>query len=368
MDHNELDSSISGLGERVTNMFIRKDGDFWKGAWSEVRRIGGSFKEVRYPTGSERQAAWERFQKIVEGMKQQREEHHRKNEERAEDSASVCREIESLGRMADPSAGAFEDFLLTISGIKPMAAAGRGVLEGAGLVASKDWVRERKNQLQELNKASKRAWEFFEDNTMRLIPQDRAKCFETLKEISDRIQKEWAEWKRVSGSAREERAAHFKNREAEFERKQDLKRRLIAEMQALDPTAKSAGDEAKALAANWKQIGFSGRDHEERLWADFRAASDSFWRRRKAGAGERLCAALEKQREFRSNLVESLERAQSNLSRFQGHRDTSRSDAHRAKMEEIIADIAAKAQSKLEKLSQVNASIEELERKIRDMQ
>ena len=363
MDHTALDSAISDLGQRVTNVFIRKDGDFWKSSWSEVRRIGAAFKEVRYPTGSERQAAWERFQKIVDGMKAQREQHHRQNEQRAENSASVCREIESLARMADPSAGALEDFVLTVSGVKPMFAVGRGVLEGVGLLESKDWVRERKEQLDGM----KRAWDFFENNKARLVPSDRAKCFELLRSISDRIQSEWAEWKRLSSKAREEKSAHFKTREAEFERKRDLKRRLIAEMRSLDPTAKSAADEAKTLVSSWKQIGFAGRDYEESLWSDFQAAMDSFWRRRKAGASERLSSALDKQRDFRSKLLESLERDHSNLDRFKGQRDSAWSDGYRSKMEEIIEDISSKAESKLEKLREVNESIEELERKIRDM-
>lgn len=367
MNPDELDSAIASLGQRVTAIFGKKDGLFWKEAWADVRNIGSDFKETRYPTGHAHQAAWAKFQQIVDGMKAQREQHNNQNAQRAEASTSVRREIDSLARMADPSAGAFEDFLLTISGIKPMLDIGRGTLESVGMLKSKEWFQERRDELEKLSQALKRAWEFFENKKERLLPSDRAACFEMLKKISDHIQCEWTKWKEISASTRQAKAAQYQSREAEFERKRSLKRRLIGEMRALDPSEKSAANEAKALAARWKQVGFAGRDHEDGLWADFKAANDSFWNRRREDAAGRLSSAIEKTRDFRSNLVESVERNCANLERFRSQRDSARSDSYRDKMEAIIADIEAKLESKSEKLREVNSSIEEMERRRNDM-
>jgi hypothetical protein len=37
----------------------------WRDVWSEIKSIGQAFKESRFPTVQDRQAAWNRFQSII---------------------------------------------------------------------------------------------------------------------------------------------------------------------------------------------------------------------------------------------------------------------------------------------------------------
>lgn len=85
MEPLQLDSEIADLERRSRD--AEDDPRLWKSIWEQIRRIGAGFKETRYPSHEEHQAAWDRFQTIVSDVKetQQRQKAEgEKNERRLE--------------------------------------------------------------------------------------------------------------------------------------------------------------------------------------------------------------------------------------------------------------------------------------------
>ena len=112
--------------------------------------------------------------------------------------------------------------------------------------------------------------------------------------------REQALWKRFSaarGTFDRHRRQHFAGLEAQRREAIAAKRALIAEAQALSTSTQWA-DTTRAyrdLMTRWKSAGHAGRQDEERLWAQFRAAQDAFFAARDAANAERDV-------EFRGNL------------------------------------------------------------------
>jgi len=66
MNHVELDTAISSLETEART--AERQGNY-RLVWGKIREIGASFKEVRYPSRPEKDAAWNRFQEIVGRVK-----------------------------------------------------------------------------------------------------------------------------------------------------------------------------------------------------------------------------------------------------------------------------------------------------------
>lgn len=91
----------------------------------------------------------------------------------------------------------------------------------------------------------------------------------------------------------------YARREATATEARKRKEHLVsrAESLAYSTDWKVAGDEFKALSAEWKQAGYAGKDHDGALWEQFRAsqsrfyeARSRFWAERNAQAAENLTA------------------------------------------------------------------------------
>lgn len=89
MEYDEIDQMIGGLAEKVASAGHRN----WREVWASIKAISQAFKAVRFPKPDDRKAAWDRFQAIVQGVKNQQ------NAER-EASEQAKREIdESLNQL-----------------------------------------------------------------------------------------------------------------------------------------------------------------------------------------------------------------------------------------------------------------------------
>ena len=90
-------------------------------------------------------------------------------------------------------------------------------------------------------------------------------------------------WERFNGA----RKAFFDAQHENYQERQRLsaehaeaKRELIAkatEISEAKDFSRSAADAMRALGDEWKAVGSAGRDEDERLWQQFRAAQDPFW-------------------------------------------------------------------------------------------
>jgi molecular chaperone GrpE (heat shock protein) len=107
-DGSEIRAMLDSLSTLVAEA---EDGDTkkWKDVWAEIKRIGPAFKESRFPTPGDRQAAWERFQSIVASVKASQEKAKQEAEERRRGSEKQIQQlrrlIDSLNALADAADG-----------------------------------------------------------------------------------------------------------------------------------------------------------------------------------------------------------------------------------------------------------------------
>lgn len=93
MEYGELDIKIDEL-ERQVEIFA--DGTHsWKEVWDDIRSIGGSFKETRYPSRSGKDSAWERFQEIVQSVKASQERECRELDQKIDELEGLVEEAEN---------------------------------------------------------------------------------------------------------------------------------------------------------------------------------------------------------------------------------------------------------------------------------
>src|SRR3972149_2328421 len=148
MDYQELDRLISELEEKVED--AERGGCTWKEVWSDVGHIGAQFKGTWYPTRDDKDAAWARFQEMVQRIKARREEHRERSEQRrresedkredwtrkAEVSARHKEEIVSHARSGRPPSG-LEEMLAGVVPF-PLEAIVRTVTLGHGSILPGD--------------------------------------------------------------------------------------------------------------------------------------------------------------------------------------------------------------------------------------
>lgn len=165
-------------------------------------------------------------------------------------------------------------------------------------------------------------------------------------------------WSRFNGA----RKAFFDAQHEDYERRRREQEERIAAKEALIVRAQTitdahdysrqSTDAMRALAGDWKTVGFCGREKDSELWTRFRAAQDPFWNERKkynerrhaewearhAAWCERMegvIAAKERQLERLNERVDVLE-----------YQSTSTSDEQRRKsllrqLDEVKADISS---------------------------
>jgi len=76
MDSHELDSKIAALEDTLREPLFggpRRDGQFWRGVWNQIRDVGRGFRATRHPAKAEKDAAWSRYSSIVDGVKSRRD-------------------------------------------------------------------------------------------------------------------------------------------------------------------------------------------------------------------------------------------------------------------------------------------------------
>lgn len=156
MEPLQLDSEIADLERRSRD--AEEDPRLWKSIWEQIRRIGAGFKETKYPSHAEHQAAWDRFQAVVSDVKQAQQRQRaegEKNERRIEG------ELDSLSSTVNSIAFGRQDWK------ELWARFGRiRELMKTGKFSSKEtreelWQRlnDLNNRAREYSEKSKKEWE-----------------------------------------------------------------------------------------------------------------------------------------------------------------------------------------------------------------
>lgn len=186
MEWWQLNDSVDSLTELVERGEAgeRVWGDFW----TKVKEIGTEFRNVRYPTRDERNAAWERFQGVVGRAKAQKE---RVDAERTEKrlaweqrtfNSSTHRNI-----VKDAILGAAPHWGTTM--LDELADG----LIGLSRYEQRKVQRER---LQRYNDGMKEAWDTFNRYKEHMTREDKQACWDDLQEAQRTLSEAWDYFKR----------------------------------------------------------------------------------------------------------------------------------------------------------------------------
>jgi hypothetical protein len=208
MDFSELDSLISKLDSHYRQA-ARSDRP-WKEIWDEIKYIGANFKQVRYPTKDEKNAAWDRFQGVVESVKDAQANELKQWERRAESSAQLRNQILRQGEHGRPP-NAFERDLADMI-LGPIIAFAELYVDVITLGQLRGEIDEKKEQLKHYSNELRTAWNLFNDNKDDMLGKDKHEAFQTLREIQEQLDAAWDEWKKLKGHYHEKQQSSFRER------------------------------------------------------------------------------------------------------------------------------------------------------------
>ncbi len=218
MDYHELDELIDQLQETVSEADPQEG--YWKGLWSLARTIGIGFKETRFGSKGDKDAAWLRFQELCRKARD-RSDHNRREMERRQSewddkrrrSEQVRNRVEARAFGSRPLSG-FEHTLADMV-LFPINIAERilGLLLG---IQEKSQLEEIRDELKSCNEKLRAAWNIFNQNKDALLPADRTRCFETLHNASEKINEAWARLKEAGDRFYEAKNAEWKAKQHDF--------------------------------------------------------------------------------------------------------------------------------------------------------
>lgn len=197
-DGSEIEALIDSL-ETLADEAEEKRAK-WRDVWSEIKNIGQAFKESRFPTAKDRQAAWSRFQSIVAKVKACQARARREIEKRVHVSERHLDQIRSYAWKATPSSELADAIIALATG-------GLSVLIKAGIEAILGPFDERKLELQRCSEALKEGWTYLSKNKGEMLGKHKKEAFEALSSASDKLERAWNIWKR----GREQKIEHYHN-------------------------------------------------------------------------------------------------------------------------------------------------------------
>lgn len=231
MEPRELDDSICALEQKIRA--AAEGRARWGDVWSDVRTIGQSFRDTRYGTRDEKQAAWERFQGLVGDLKDRQEreqrasrQRHEQYEARARRSTELKDQIIGRANAGRPPSG-LEEALAGIV-LLPLDLLARA-LGGGGILG------EQRDHLRTWSEAIRAAWGMFRDHKGDMLGRDKQDTWERLTAIQEQCDDAWRRLKEAEQHAYEKRrAAREAKQQAIEERRQSFHARTEARIAELE--------------------------------------------------------------------------------------------------------------------------------------
>lgn len=264
MEYSELNNLIDALQQAVRNEHPEKG--YWKELWSLVRETRASFKETRYPTAEEKQAAWSRVNQLAEEAerrsqreKEERERRERAWKERQDRSGRALNRIESKLAGTRPLSD-LEHMIGTLI-LGPILVVESMLRSVLGL-EELDAVHE---DLKACSSYMKDAWRLFNDHKRELLPGDKSRAYQELTAAQERLNNAWDRWKAAKDEFHQRRRQEWEQRRHNREeRHRDFVRRVEANIEKLEAKLAKAED---ALGRQQNHLS-DLRDQYASAWSD----------------------------------------------------------------------------------------------------
>lgn len=170
-----------------SGLFASDTWDF-RAIWKQIRETGAAFKGVRFPTRSEHEEAWTRFQDLVQKVKKKQDERRSKFDQRRRSSEELRDSLIRRSEGALPDSG-LGDAILAI------ATGGVSLLVEATLDALLGPFDKRKEELLRSSRALKAVWGEFSSRKGELLGDDRNTVYQALKNVQGRLDNLWGAYK-----------------------------------------------------------------------------------------------------------------------------------------------------------------------------
>ena len=177
------------------------------------------------------------------------------------------------------------------------------------------------------------------------------------KEHTDEL---WDKFRAARKKVYDARSDFYAKQNAEFAEKVKSKQELIEKAKAIveqNAYSRENSDKLKELSAAWKEVGFSGRDKEEKLWNEFKGTLDTYYAGLKAFNEQKHTDWLNRMESVKSRKVDMIEKQKKQLTWME--RELT-SVIGEAAFEEMQLDI----EDKKAFIEQLEAELKELEDKI----
>ena len=177
------------------------------------------------------------------------------------------------------------------------------------------------------------------------------------KEHNDEL---WDKFRAARKKFYDARSDFYAKQNAEFAEKVKSKQELIEKAKAIveqNAYSRENSDKLKELSAAWKEVGFSGRDKEEKLWNEFKGTLDTYYAGLKAFNEQKHTDWLNRMESVKSRKVDMIEKQKKQLTWME--RELT-SVIGEAAFEEMQLDIDDKKAF----IEQLEAELKELEDKI----
>lgn len=193
VDNSKLDNLLDLLERMVTN--IRLCNTKWQPIWELIRNIGASFKKTYYPTLTDKQEAWDKFQSLVQRVKHAQAKEQKYREGMSDEYERHKYDILACASAAKPPSG-LEEAIAAIVVTFP-----RWVIRKAiDAVIPGPEIDEARETLDYCSKKLQEGWHLLSLHKQEMLGRDKKDAFEALKQSQELLDDAWGRWK----SARQE--------------------------------------------------------------------------------------------------------------------------------------------------------------------
>ena len=223
-------------------------------------------------------------------------------------------------------------------------------------VNSKSAKEELIKKAEELKNSTE--WKKTADAYHELLNQWKAAGF-AGKDQDDAL---WEQFNAARQAFYDARTAHFDAQRAENAKRAEAKAELVKAAQAIADEkfySRENSDKIKNLNAQWKTIGFAGKQQEDELWAQFRAAADSYFEGLKQYNQSRRDQWMMRMQENRARKLDLIAKQKNQLKRMEQELGYILSQSAVDEMKEDIEDKKAFIAELEEELAELDKRIAE---------
>lgn len=276
MDYSALDQLIDLLESEVEA--IEPLHTRWKPLWDSIRTIGAAFKETHYPTRAEKDQAWQRFQGLVEKVKQT-QNLERQQRERLESTSEHWKdEIMVLASEATPPSSFEEGVYAVTFGIVETAV--KGVVDA---LLPGPQIDETREMLLHCSERLREGWALLSEHKVEMLGRHKKQAFDALSNAQSKLNEAWERWRDAKDRAWAAYHEHKREKREAFEDRvraniEKLQQRLDRLSDVLSHKESHLDDLRDKLASAWSDE-FKDRvegwiDEEENAIHDIRGKID----------------------------------------------------------------------------------------------